>query len=297
MVSPTQLIFTLFILVSSSSLSANTSAGEPTKTLTLTVEFSRLFGKDMPKLTLSGGPLYEDEASVGVAIKMNQLLNYFAHYKAVKHSNGYFHESRNFRNGQVEFRFKHIDGTLTTRIFHLDPEASSEGIVELPELLANIPMGVDARITGLVDVYICVSNDECLFEETRLEEVRKDLLGGPYVKQNSRLLVHCQPNVAYIEGGIDHPESQRIILHPAVARLMKLERVIVAKGVPVQSGAEFKGFVANLDHFGAQGDQNSGKRLVVRYQDHVINLVVLTHGQDGDQVHQNYSIEGCVNYP
>lgn len=262
------------------------------KVLTLSVGRSHQFLKDVPKLSLSNGPLAEDETSIGLEIDMEAFLNFFANYKDVKKENDFFREARNFRDGRAEFIVKHVDGTITSKTFSLAPNAPVVGIVELSELLFD----VNAKVTGAVDVYKCFNATTCVFEETKAKQlfVEEEKVS---VKHNFRGLVGCHTD-ARIEGGIDHPEIQRIVINPTIARMISLEPIITAKSEPVQTGAEFKGFIANLENFGmTNGQQNPRTTLEVTRVNDKLQLRVLTQTSDEVKILSGYDFERCGNYP
>ncbi len=262
------------------------------KVLTLSVELS-LFGRiDVPKLSLSNGPLAADESSVNLAINIEAFLKLFAKYKEVKEENGFFRESRNFRDGRAEFIVKHVDGTITSKIFSIAPNAPAEATVQLPELLLD----VEAKVTGTVDVYKCFDANTCVFEETKAKQlgVEKKPYNAIFGKQNFRGLVGCHSD-AKIEGSIDHPEIQRIILNRRIAYNAGLEPVITAKSEPVQTGAEFKSFIANLENFGRTRPHAEKRMIKLEVIHENDKLRVRAHTLDHS--YDLYHFERCGNYP
>ena len=133
------------------SLSSQIKAESVEKVLTLSVGFSKFSKKkEVPKLSLSNGPLAENETTINLAINIEAFLKLFSGYKEVEKENGFFRESRNFRDGRAEFIVKHVDGTITSKIFDIAHNAPNESTVKLPELLLD----VGAKVTGTVDVYM-----------------------------------------------------------------------------------------------------------------------------------------------
>ena len=285
-----QTLLTLFsTMVALTASYSNLAAADSTeKVLTLSVGRSQWFTKDVSKLSLSNGPLAENETSVGIAIDLEAFSKFFTNYKAVQEENGFFREARNFRDGRAEFRIKHVDGTVTVKSYSLAPSAPDKDTVQLSELLLD----VGAQVTGTVDVYKCFNATTCVFEETKAEQLFVEKLGGFFVKDNFRGLVGCRD--ARIEGGIDHPEIQRIVINRSVARMINLEPVITAKSKPVQTGAEFKGFIANLEKFGmANGLQKPRTTLEVTRENDKLQLRMVTP----DHNYPLYNFERCGNYP
>ena len=115
-----------------------------------------------------------------------------------------------------------------------------------------------------------------------------------FVKHNFRGLVGCHSD-AHIEGGIDHPEIQRIVINRRIAYNAGLEPVITAKSESVQTGAEFKGFIANLENFGRAGPHADTRmtKLEVIHENDKLRLRVHTSTNNYDLIYS----EKCGNYP
>jgi hypothetical protein len=265
------------------------------KVLTLSVGPSLLFTKDVPKLSLSNGPLAEDEKTIGLVIDMDAFLKLFANYKNLKQESDFYREVRNFRDGRAEIVVKYVDGTVSTTTFSLESGAPDEGIIQPSEFIFD----VDAQVTGTVDVYKCFNAQTCTFEETRAEQLRAEEYGGRVVvEHNFRPLVNCRGNGHFIdvEGSIDHPEIQRITFHRTVAdTYLRVKEVITAKSTPVQTGAEFNGFTTEIGNFGLPyGHQAPGTTLEVIRQNE--GLVVTTRNPDGS-LRSSSGLEKCANFP
>jgi hypothetical protein len=288
-----------FLIVSSilsalcTAYSGAASAKSTEKTLTLSLRRSEPFLKVVPKLSLSNGPLAEDETSIGLAIDMEAFLDLFANYKVLmEKKEGFFREARNFRDARAEIKIKQVDGTIATTAFRLESNAPDEGIIKLSEFL----LGVSAEVVGTVDVYKCFDANTCVLEGTRFERSFSYGDTSVFVKHNFRALVGCQrPGVfIWVEGSIDHPEIQRIIIHRSIARrYLKVNEVITAKSTPVLTGAEFEGFTTNIGEFGLYGEPDPGTTLEVTRENDKLSIV--TRFPDG-KFRSSYGFAGCVNY-
>jgi hypothetical protein len=283
-------ILKILALIPALMMGASASA-DSKKTLTLSVGTSQLFLKQKPMLSLSNGPLAGNETSIDVELDTKAFSKLFAN-KIIEQGNVIYREARNFRNGQAEFKIRHVDGTVSTKTFSLAPNAPTEGILEPSEFL----LSVGAAVTVDFDIYVCFKeNNNCVFEKTSSDRLFAE--GGGSAKYNFRPLVDCRSHGYFIrvEGSIEYPEIQRIILHRSVARrMLKVSEVITAKSKPVLTGADFAGFTTNIGEFGLYHDYNPGTTLeVTREKD---KLSVLTRYPNG-KFRSAYDFGGCRNLP
>ena len=287
-----QLIRVLSILATLTATHWSPAAADPAKkVLALSVGPSEWYFKNVPRLSLRNGPLMGDEASVGVEIDRKALVEFLANYKAVEQAGGFYREARNFRDSRAELKVKQVDGTVATTTFSLAPNAPSNGVLELSEFF----LGVDADVTGIVDIYKCFDANTCVFEATTPKRLFGE--GGPSAKHNFRPLVDCRSDNYFIrvQGGTAHPEIQRIILHRTVARrILRVAELITAKSKPVLTGAEFAGFTTNIGEFGLYQGQAPGTTLEVNREGN--SLSVVTRHPDG-KLRSSFTFRVCANHP
>lgn len=213
------------------------------KTLKLSVEWSNLFGKKLPKLSTSS-PLLGDEAAFRLEIG-KYLSDYIANYKEIEGGGGFFREKRNLRDVQAEFAIAQADGTLTKKVVILAENDQNEEFVQLSELILNV--GVELK--GTVDVYRCLSPDNCVFDSVQEEQLFEKRRTAIAVHYNFQTLLNCRD--ARVEQATDRPEIRRLVINRTIARMIRLQHLITSK---VQGVSPV--FSANLENFGSDGLQN-----------------------------------------
>lgn len=286
----------LIISISGALTATSYAAEESTaKLLRLSIGPSDLFLKDVPQLSLFNGSLVEDEKSVELEIDKVAYLNFITNYREVQTAGGYYRELRNFRDVTAVINIKNVDGTITKKSFSLAPDAPNKVVIEFTKFLLNI----DAEVTGTVDYYKCFNAQTCVADGSGVQTLRTDR-DGYHSEHNFRLLVDCYANGYFIkvEGGIDHPEIQQITFARTIAQnFLKVNYLapITAISKPVLTGAEFKGFTANIGEFGLlYGQQELGTTLIVSRKDD--KLLVETRFPNGGS--RSYSeLGGCRNHP
>ncbi|MCX6125872.1 MAG: hypothetical protein NTV34_14150 [Proteobacteria bacterium] len=278
------------LMVSSSPYSSSAAPDTIKKVLTLSVGFSELFQKDVPKLSVSNGHLAVDETSIGVALDKDAFSKLFTNKWIEQDDPIVYREARNFRNATALFNITYVDGTVDKKTFSLAPDAAAEGIIKPSKFL----LALDAEVTVQFDVYRCLKeNSTCVFEKSPFERLSDGRLNAVGVTHNRRMLLRCENRyLVEVEGNIDHPEIQYISFDRFTGQdyLHLTLGLKSALSAPVRNGAEFNGFETIVNPY---YHEDPIKMKVTRAND---ELLVETRFLDG-RLYRSASFGNCKNNP